>query len=175
MYLVYCLLSLLLFYAATIDICQRRIPNWLCALITLLGLLVHGLLSSKAGFYASLIGLSAGLLPMLFLSVLTGLGAGDVKLMAAIGSVVGAKSILIIFCYSFLISGAFAIVYLIVNGGGAEMLQRYSRFFTGLFKKRLHFNKPEPHATAAFKLPMAPGIAIATGYVLLPQVIGVAF
>jgi len=175
MFFVYCLLSLLLFYAALIDIRERRIPNWLCALVAALGILVNGLLPSGVGFYASLAGFVAGFLPMLFLYILTGLGAGDVKLMSAIGSVVGAKSILIIFYYSFLVSGAYAIVYLIVKGGGVEILQRYGRFFTSFFQKRLHLIKPAPNTTAAYKLPMAPGIAIATGYVLFSQIIGAAF
>ena len=175
MFLVYCLLSLLLFYAAFIDIRQRRIPNWLCALVAAMGFLVNTLLPSGVDFYASLMGLFAGLLPMLCLTILTGLGAGDVKLMAAIGSVVGIKSILIIFYYSFLISGVWAIAYLIAKGGGADILLRYSRLFSGLFKGQVSLSKPAVNTTAAFKLPMAPGIALATGYVLLPKIMALAF
>jgi len=175
MFLVYCLLSLSLIYAAFIDIRQRRIPNWLCALVAVIGFLINTLLPSGAGFYASLMGLLAGLLPMLCLHVLTGLGAGDAKLMAAIGSFVGIKSILIIFYYSFLISGACAFAYLIVKGGGAGILQRYVRLFSGLFRSRIDYNKPSANTAASFQLPMAPGIALATGYVLLPKIIDMAF
>jgi prepilin peptidase CpaA len=175
MVFVYLLLSLLLFIAAVIDIRQRRIPNWLSGLVAVMGLSANTFLPSGAGFYPSMIGLLAGFISMLILYFLTGLGAGDVKLMASVGSVVGIKSVLIIFYYSFLISAGFALGYLICKGGLADIFRRFGRFFLGLFKGRLDYSKPSVNTTAAFKLPMAPGIALATGYVLLPKIIVMTF
>jgi prepilin peptidase CpaA len=170
---VYCLLMVALAYAAVIDIRHRKIPNWLCGAIALLGIGSNSFLASGNGFQASVGGLSAGFLIMLFLYRLTGLGAGDVKLMAATGSVVGIKSILIIFCYAFLLAGLFAAVFLVFSGGWRDIYRRYQVFFGGLCKGRLHYIKPAPGTPAALQMPMGPAIALASAYQLLPYVSGI--
>ncbi len=110
---------------------------------------------------------------MLLLHILTGIGAGDVKLMAALGSVFGLKIILSIFFYSFLISGLFACAYLLFKGAVGEIIRRYARLAMGLLRGRIDYSKPATNTVAATQIPMAPGIALATGYVLLPQLLAV--
>lgn len=167
---VYSALSVLLVYAAVIDIRDQRIPNLLCLLILTMGIVANSLLATGSGIYSCLSGLCAGFLPMFFLHLLTGLGAGDVKLMAAVGSVVGMKSVLIIFCYSFALSGLLALAYIAFGGGLKDMLRRYGLFLNGLLKGRVIFNKPAANTMPGLQMPMAPGIALATTYVLLPSI-----
>ncbi|MBL1263671.1 A24 family peptidase [Methylomicrobium sp. RS1] len=167
---VYCLLIAMLTYAAAVDIYQRRIPNGLCAAITLMGIGSNVFLASGIGFYASLLGLSVGFIVMFLLHALTGLGAGDVKLMAATGSVVGIKPILIIFYHTFLLSGLFAVFFLLFSGGWKDIYWRYRVFFSALRKGRLHYSKPASGSPAAFQMPLAPAIGLASAYQLLPYV-----
>lgn len=168
--IVYGVLEILLVYAAYVDIRKQRIPNRLCSLIVLIGLVANSLLIPDRGFFYSMVGICAGFLPLFFLHILTGLGAGDVKLMAAIGSVVGAKSVLIIFCYSFVMSGGIALGYLFYRRGIKDMIQRYGRFIFSVLKGRPALDKPSANSAGSMQMPMAPGIALATTYVLLPNI-----
>lgn len=172
MAIVYSVLIVLLFYIAFIDLRKQKISNKLCLLIWGVGISANCFLASGSGCYASIIGFFAGLLPLLILYCITGIGAGDVKLMAALGSVVGAHAILLIFYYSFLLAGSWALAYLMCKGGIKEMLYRYFRFFRSLFQRRYDNSKPAPDTVAARQIPMAPGIFLAALYVLLPGILG---
>lgn len=89
-----CLLSLALAY----DIAQRRIPNWLvlaglvagvsCSLLASQANGIHRLVGAS-GPGQSLLGALIGLLIMAPLYFLRAMGAGDVKLMAAVGAFLG--------------------------------------------------------------------------------------
>ena len=85
------ILSALVIVAAFWDIRTRRIPNWLTLAGVILGFSLNmflferpleGLLYSLKGF-----GLALGIYMVLY--VLHAMGAGDVKLMAAVGAMVG--------------------------------------------------------------------------------------
>lgn len=79
----------------------RRIPNWLTAAVVAYGLAWHAHRAGWSGFLFSLGGLALGagliLLPMLIPWAKRGLGAGDVKFLAAVGSVVGAQGVFMVF------------------------------------------------------------------------------
>lgn len=80
----------LLIVAGVIDYRTYRIPNWLTVSGTVFGLL-YGVLGSNIhqGFLWSLGGLGLGLLMMLPMYALRVMGAGDVKLMAMVGTFLG--------------------------------------------------------------------------------------
>jgi prepilin peptidase CpaA len=95
--------------AAVIDIRTRRIPNWLT-----LGSAVAGLALAATGASGispgwSLLGLIAGGLLMMPGHVLGATGAGDVKLLAAVGAIVGLGSIGMVFLWSAIAGGILAI------------------------------------------------------------------
>src|SRR5215471_9472491 len=88
----YILLSLALalaFTAAFFDVKQRRIPNWLTYPGMVSGLVLRGFLFGWKGLIGAVEGfLLLGGIMFLFYAV-RAMGAGDVKLMAAVGSLVG--------------------------------------------------------------------------------------
>jgi len=75
--------------AAVFDLRQRRIPNALTVTAMLAGILIHTTRSGWDGFTFSLLGLAVGGGALLIFFVFGGMGAGDVKLMAGIGALVG--------------------------------------------------------------------------------------
>lgn len=75
------------------DLRDQRIPNWITGSGLLAGLLLHSLTGgwSELG-YSVLAGLVAGALALLFWFA-GGMGAGDVKLMTAVGCIAGWSSL----------------------------------------------------------------------------------
>lgn len=101
-------LSLGLAAAVAIDVRTRRIPNWLTGAIAAAGFgLAFGGGSVTPGRAA--LGLVLGLALMLPGHVIGATGAGDVKLMAAVGAFLGPALVFRAFLYSALAGGVLAL------------------------------------------------------------------
>ncbi len=85
--IVQVLLLLLVIPAALYDSRQRRVPNWLALAGLLLGIGLNSFLYESTGLLTSLKGLGVAFLIYFPLYLLRAMGAGDVKLMAAIGAI----------------------------------------------------------------------------------------
>jgi prepilin peptidase CpaA len=104
--------------AAVTDIRWRRIPNWLTASVVLIGFVVNPLVHrphSSDGLWLATAGfvLAFGLNLAMYALHMT--GAGDVKLMAAIGALVGCSDFLGIFFLNAAIGGIIGLA-LVVRG-----------------------------------------------------------
>jgi prepilin peptidase CpaA len=112
------LLLLLPFLAVAVatDLHSRKIPNVLVGFMLASGLLLHVLLFGAAGLAASAAGVVIGFLILIPLYALGGMGAGDVKLLAAAGSFLGPWGALLAGIFTLLAGGAL--------GLGALMWQR---------------------------------------------------
>jgi prepilin peptidase CpaA len=112
-------------YASWIDYAQRRVPNWLNALLALAGLSLQvvafggwtgGEDGVRGGLGWGLLGLLTGFGLLIVPWAMHGMGAGDVKLMAAIGCWLGPWLTLVSFAVGGLIGGAAAIVMIYTTG-----------------------------------------------------------
>lgn len=83
------LLVLLLLIATTVDVRERRIPNWLVASGMVAALAFHAIAPQGQGFVFALSGLGVGMAMLLPMYALRVMGAGDVKLMGMIGAFLG--------------------------------------------------------------------------------------
>jgi len=85
------LLEVLVIVAAIWDIRTRRIPNWLTLLGMILGVALNMFLFEKTwdGLWFSLEGFGLAMGVYFVLYLLHAMGAGDVKLMAAVGAAAG--------------------------------------------------------------------------------------
>ena len=83
------LLLLLVLPAARWDIRYRRIPNWLCLSGIMAGIGLNTFLYETPGLWMSLEGIGLAFAIYFPLYLLHGMGAGDVKLMAAVGAIAG--------------------------------------------------------------------------------------
>jgi prepilin peptidase CpaA len=103
------LLAVLLITAIYTDLRWFRIPNWLTFPAMGLGILVQAWIGGSQGALFSLAGLGVGMGLFLLPYVCRAMGAGDVKLMAAIGSIVGPTGALSVAILSVLAGGLYAL------------------------------------------------------------------
>jgi prepilin peptidase CpaA len=96
---------------ALIDLRTRRIPNPLTIGIAALGLTLAAADLSGVTVASSLGGFLLGMLLMLPGHALGATGAGDVKLLAAVGAVLGAPLVVTAFLYTAIAGGVLAVAY----------------------------------------------------------------
>jgi prepilin peptidase CpaA len=124
----------IVFVACAYDLRYRRVPNWLNLLGVIAGLGGNILLLGTAGLRAAMLGLLVASMVYVPLYLIRGMGAGDVKLMAAVGAIVGPRNWLVIFLVTAILGGIVALAAIavkkrfhqtILNVGviGAELLQ----------------------------------------------------
>jgi prepilin peptidase CpaA len=95
---------------AAIDLRSRRVPNWLTLGITVAGLTLAAVRLSGLSFPAALAGFALGLAVMLPGHLIGATGAGDVKLLAALGTMLGPKATVFAFIYAAIAGGALAVM-----------------------------------------------------------------
>ena len=94
--------------AAAIDLRTRRVPNALTASLASAGLVFAAAGIGRVTLVGALAGMVVGLALMLPGHLLGGTGAGDVKLFAALGTLVGPASIGAAFLYTAIAGGLLA-------------------------------------------------------------------
>jgi prepilin peptidase CpaA len=98
--------------AAYFDLRHRHIPNWLTAGTLLLGVFINAWQAGVMGAGMALFGSVVGFALLLPFYALRGLGAGDVKLLAAVGALVGPQELISVALYGALVGGAMSLVRL---------------------------------------------------------------
>ena len=156
------LLLAILVIAAVIDMKQHRLPNVLTVSAAVLGISFqcwlygwNGLMNGVAGFFA-------GLLLFLPFYAIRWMDAGDVKLMAAVGTFLGWPESALAMALSLGAGSMIAFAIMAVRGGLVAYLHRYGLmskclFFTGQFA----YVRPHQGETCAASFPF--GLAIALG------------
>jgi prepilin peptidase CpaA len=108
------LLIVLVRIAGYYDIRFRRIPNWLVLPCILLGIALNSFLFEWAGLKSSLLGVGLAFIVYFPMYLLRGMGAGDVKLMAALGAWLGMPLTFYVFIASSLAAGVYAVVLIVL-------------------------------------------------------------
>lgn len=170
MIIIYSILILFVLIAAIYDAAIQKIPNWISLLIVVSAVSWNYFSANGLSLRDSCNGLIAGLVLMLPGYLLASMGAGDVKLMAAIGSVVGFDSVLNVVLYSYMTIFVMAVVFITVNGDLAKLLLRYKVLFYSLSSGACYYQSPDKSDAASSRLPLAPAIALATLYVSHPAI-----
>lgn len=109
-------------YASWIDFAERRVPNWLNAAIALAGLTAQLAYFGWNGVSSGLLGLLVGFGVLIVPWLMHGMGAGDVKLMAAIGCWLGPWLTLVSFSVGAVFGGITAVIMIVSTGRAAHAL-----------------------------------------------------
>jgi prepilin peptidase CpaA len=141
---------------ALIDLRTRRVPNQLTLSIAALGLTLAAARVTGIGLAGSLAGLAVGALLMLPGHFIGATGAGDVKLFAAIGTLLGPAHIAAAFVYTALAGGLLAVVVAVRRRRLQETMER-----TAAFVRTGGSNVGEiEHGAANNRFAYAPAIAL---------------
>jgi prepilin peptidase CpaA len=135
--------------ATVTDLRSRRIPNWLVLPFLPLGVVVSGWFEGWHGVEHSLAGAGLGILIFGILYWKFGMGAGDVKLCAAIGAWIGPNQFLI------------AVVLIAVAGGIVILLWAITRKLLQLVGRKSS-EEASMSGLMQTQMPYAPAIAIGT-------------
>lgn len=102
--------------ASWIDYSQRRVPNWLNAALALTGFVAQAVYFGWSGIGAGFLGMLVGFSLLIVPWLMHGMGAGDVKLMAAIGVWLAPLLTLYSFALGAVIGGVAAVAMIVSTG-----------------------------------------------------------
>ena len=157
-------LAALVITAAGTDLRRRRIPNWLTLSGVAAGLVLHTISGGLTGLKTAGAGMLLAFGVYFALYCLHAMGAGDVKLMAAVGALAGSSHWVEVFIFSALAGGICAVMLVIVKRRVRETVWNvgYILFelahFRAPFWRRSHLDVKNPTA-----MTMPHGVAIAAG------------
>lgn len=169
------ILVLLLTGAAISDYRSHRIPNWLVLSGALFGVIYNTALppSPHDNILFPLAGLTLGLLLFLPLYLIRAMGAGDVKLLAMVGAIIGPGDTFHAALAIMIVGGVLSILFILVRGTALRMFHNLTSLFHVGFLSALGGSAPSLRITvgaSAGKLPYALAIAIGTiGYMVFHQ------
>lgn len=144
--------------ATVIDLRTRRIPNELTAAIAGVGLGLAATGTSGIGVAASFAGFFLGLLLMMPGYMLGATGAGDVKLMGAVGAVMGPALVVSAFLFTAIAGGVLAVFVAVRRQRLTETLARTGQLVAGPGEAPQKIRG----ATSASRFAYGPAIAIGT-------------
>jgi prepilin peptidase CpaA len=149
--------------AGWVDFRTRKIPNWLTVSGLLLGISIHTVVAGWPGAKTSLEGAGLALGLLLPLVLLRGLGAGDWKLMGAVGAFVGPLMFLFVLAVSLMVSGLMAVVAILRTQRLGETLRNMWVLVRGFFSFGLRANpKISLDNPVLLKVPFGVAVAVST-------------
>jgi prepilin peptidase CpaA len=166
-------LGIILLIAVVTDIRSHRIYNWLTFPAIALGLLLNSLGTGLPGLFFALGGIGVASLSIV-LFLLGAMGAGDVKLLGAVGALMGPHFTLWALLCTAILGGVLGVVYAVRKGALRHTIQ--NAIVGGHLCATLH--APEELRGMALtskvgKMPYAPAIALGVLSVVLLKSLGV--
>ncbi len=149
--------------AGWLDWRSRRIPNWLTVPGLLVGVTVNSALAGWYGTKSSLEGAGLALGVLLPLVLLRALGAGDWKLMGAVGAFLGPIMFLFVLFGSVFVSGLMAMIAMMRTHRVMATFRNLFQLIRGLVsfglreKPKITLDNPE-----LLKLPFGVAVAVST-------------
>src|SRR5579864_3245854 len=130
---IWTLTLMITIWAGWVDWRSRKIPNWLTVSGFVVGVGVHAVWGGWRGTLTSLEGAGLALALLLPLVLLRGLGAGDWKLMGAVGALLGPWGLLAFLFVSVLVAGVLAAATVIWTRRVIVTLKNMAMLVQGFF------------------------------------------
>lgn len=169
-------LILLLLIAAVSDVRTGRIPNWLVfggALYAITYISFNPVYRHDVGIVFALSGFLIGLVALLPAYLFRIIGAGDVKLMAMVGSFLGTNDAVGAVLASLIAGGVLALAFAVHSGTVVAMIRNVAMMFRGTmltFTTGLGGGLTIQGGHSAGRMPYGLAIALGTiGYLVLEQ------
>lgn len=163
--IIYLALGTMVAMAVVTDLWRQRIPNGLTVTGMLIGLALQAWHWGLEGLTSALGGLGVGLMAFLPLYIRGGMGAGDTKLMAAVGTFLGAKLTLIAVASTLIAGGVLGLSYVIGRKGVWSKLRQSGNAMRALpvmGAAALGHASPSPSEAPPERFPYAVAIALGT-------------
>jgi prepilin peptidase CpaA len=114
------------------DVRYRRIPNVLVLSLLIGGFTINISFGGLNGALTSVEGLALAFLPMFLIHMFGAMGAGDVKLFGAVGSVIGVSMVPLTFVVVVMLGAVLAIYTMLRSGTMFSTLHGVLRIFVGI-------------------------------------------
>jgi prepilin peptidase CpaA len=105
---------------AVTDVWKYKVYNAVTIPLLISGLVYHGFTGGTSGLAGSLLGAVFGFGSLLVFYILGGMGAGDVKLLAAVGAWLGVQQTYYVFLATCFATGAYSLFLIVSSGRLAE-------------------------------------------------------
>jgi prepilin peptidase CpaA len=153
------------------DLRTRRIPNYLTLGTAVAGLAYNFMGQGLPGLADGLLGMLLGFAFLILPYLWGGMGAGDVKALAALGAWLGPQLTLLLFCYMGIAGGVIALGYLVWKGSLWKKIKQGWTFLLNLILCRPD-GPPRPPSPSQLTEGIPYGVAIAVGMMILVGVGG---
>lgn len=151
---------LLALIAGWTDWRTRRIPNWLTVSGAVAGLAVQTMLAGWPGAKSALVGMLLGLGLLLPFVLIRSLGAGDMKLVGAVGACFGPEKLIRILIATILVEGVIAMALVTRKGRLGQTLRNMAHIAGSLLMLRVPGPAYSLDNPDAVKVPYGVAVAI---------------
>ena len=139
----------------------RRIPNWLTVSSLAAGIALNSVVGKWAGAKTSLLGAALGLGLLLPFVLLRSLGAGDWKLVGALGAFLGPERLLDVLFVAALLAGLMAVILIVWKGRARQALRNLWRMLAAFFTLHLPDAEVSLDNPQSLKVPFGVAMAFA--------------
>jgi prepilin peptidase CpaA len=147
--------------AGILDWRYRRIPNWLTVSGAAAGIAVNTILFRWPGLKAALLGTVLGLGLLLPFVLIRSLGAGDWKLVGALGACLGPGQLLTVLMGAILVAGVMALASVIWQGRLRQTLLNTAHLVAALVSLRMPGSEVTLDDPQSTKIPFGVAMAVA--------------
>ncbi len=143
---------------------SRRIPNWLTIPALFVGVATNTLVRGWPGTKDSLLGAGLGLALLLPFVIIRALGAGDWKLVGALGAFLGPRELILILIVTIFINGIMAVAMIIWKGRIRQSAQNFVRLLASVATFQMPTRELTLDNPDAVKVPF--GVAVAAAMIV---------
>jgi prepilin peptidase CpaA len=139
---------------------SRRIPNWLTLPALVVGIIANAIIFRWPGCKSALLGAGLGLLLLLPFVAIRSLGAGDLKLVGALGAYLGPQRLLLVLLGTFLVNGIMAVGVIIWKRRVGETVRNLASLTGSLLTFHMPGSEVSLDNPDSLKIPFGVGMAI---------------